>query len=253
MVMKANTNIYHLGCFKCSDCGKQIEQGTKYILDGGCELICYADWTKRETLKYGHLRGQVDLNVNDDSNSFNDSMSDSSGDCKIDQNRKMEPFSKRPRTILNQSQRKLFKTAFESTPKPCRKIRDKLAEETGLSQRVVQVWFQNQRAKVKKIAKRQNDLRLAQQHGMFSNEDRFDHVNTGLGRLEGLYPAGQHYGQYYQKQEFSELLTNQDWRGAEQHIPVQDMVYPMHMYSIPTITEPELPGNLCHPTQPSDF
>lgn len=104
---------------------------------------------------------------------------------------------------------------------------------------------------------------------MFSNEDRFDHVNTGLGRLEGLYPAGQHYGQYYQKQEFSELLTNQDWRGAEQHIPVQgkyfqinytviynplsDMVYPMHMYSIPTITEPELPGNLCHPTQPSDF
>lgn len=75
MVMKANTNIYHLGCFKCSDCGKQIEQGTKYILDGGCELICYADWTKRETLKYGHLRGQVDLNVNDDSNSFNDSKS----------------------------------------------------------------------------------------------------------------------------------------------------------------------------------
>ena len=49
-------------------------------------------------------------------------MSDSSGDCKNDQKRSMENFSKRPRTILNQTQRKLFKTAFESTPKPCRKV-----------------------------------------------------------------------------------------------------------------------------------
>ena len=29
---------------------------------------------------------------------------------------------KRPRTILNQVQRKLFKNAFEATPKPCRKV-----------------------------------------------------------------------------------------------------------------------------------
>uniref|UniRef100_A0A1I7SHJ7 Homeobox domain-containing protein n=3 Tax=Bursaphelenchus xylophilus TaxID=6326 RepID=A0A1I7SHJ7_BURXY len=57
---------------------------------------------------------------------------------------------KRPRTILNAVQRKAFKYAFEKGPKPTRKVREQLAKETGLSVRVVQVWFQNQRAKMKK-------------------------------------------------------------------------------------------------------
>ncbi|MED6233337.1 LIM/homeobox protein LMX-1.2, partial [Ilyodon furcidens] len=34
-------------------------------------------------------------------------------------------------------------------------VRETLAAETGLSVRVVQVWFQNQRAKMKKLARRQ--------------------------------------------------------------------------------------------------
>jgi len=42
-------------------------------LDGGTELVCYPDWTKREHLKFGNLRNQLDLNVHEDSNSFNDS------------------------------------------------------------------------------------------------------------------------------------------------------------------------------------
>jgi len=55
---------------------------------------------------------------------------------------------KRPRTILTTSQRRKFKASFEVNSKPCRKVRETLAAETGLSVRVVQVWFQNQRAKV---------------------------------------------------------------------------------------------------------
>ncbi|ELK26616.1 LIM homeobox transcription factor 1-beta [Myotis davidii] len=54
---------------------------------------------------------------------------------------------KRPRTILTTQQRRAFKASFEVSSKPCRKVRETLAAETGLSVRVVQVWFQNQRAK----------------------------------------------------------------------------------------------------------
>lgn len=62
---------------------------------------------------------------------------------------------KRPRTILTSSQRRKFRDAFGVSQKPCRKVREQLAAETGLSVRVVQVWFQNERAKMKKLQRRQ--------------------------------------------------------------------------------------------------
>lgn len=46
---------------------------------------------------------------------------------------------KRPRTILNTQQRRAFKASFDVSPKPCRKVRENLARETGLSLRIVQV------------------------------------------------------------------------------------------------------------------
>lgn len=87
---------------------------------------------------------------------------------------------KRPRTILTTAQRRAFKISFDQSQKPCRKVsahqtfhtksgtklidvlffyatllarkvREALAKETGLSVRIVQVWFQNQRAKVRWI------------------------------------------------------------------------------------------------------
>ncbi|XP_032939629.1 LIM homeobox transcription factor 1-alpha-like [Catharus ustulatus] len=65
--------------------------------------------------------------------------------------------SKRPRTILSSQQRRTFRDSFELSPKPCRKVRETLAAQTGLTVRVVQVWFQNQRAKMKKMARRQQE------------------------------------------------------------------------------------------------
>ena len=41
--------------------------------------------------------------------------------------------------------------AYNASPKPSRQVREQVAAETGLDMRVVQVWFQNRRAKNKRL------------------------------------------------------------------------------------------------------
>lgn len=47
------------------------------------------------------------------------------------------------RTILTTQQRRAFKASFDISPKPCRKIREGLAKDTGLSIRIVQVCIES--------------------------------------------------------------------------------------------------------------
>jgi hypothetical protein len=88
---------------------------------------------------------------------------------------------KRPRTILTTSQRRAFKNSFDLSQKPCRKVREQLAKETGLSVRIVQVWFQNQRAKLKKIQRKQMPAASSSSSGASS------HLHAGAG-----HPGHQH-------------------------------------------------------------
>ncbi|XP_060066017.1 LIM homeobox transcription factor 1-alpha-like [Ylistrum balloti] len=136
LVMRAQGYVYHLQCFMCIECGQQLQKGDQFVIRDG-QLFCRLDYEKEF-----HM---LPLSPkSDDSESYEDGESDGG------------KHPKRPRTILTTSQRRKFKAAFELNPKPCRKVREQLAAETGLSVRVVQVWFQNQRAKVKKLARRQS-------------------------------------------------------------------------------------------------
>jgi hypothetical protein len=60
-----------------------------------------------------------------------------------------------PRTTIKAKQLEMLKAAFGMAPKPSRQAREKLAKETGLSMRVIQVWFQNRRSKERRM--RQDD------------------------------------------------------------------------------------------------
>uniref|UniRef100_A0A1I8N777 Homeobox domain protein n=1 Tax=Musca domestica TaxID=7370 RepID=A0A1I8N777_MUSDO len=132
LVMRTLENVFHLKCFACVVCGAILKKGEQYVVKQG-QLFCRFDYEKEVEMLQGY-----------------DFYGDDLFAPKLDGRR----GPKRPRTILNTQQRRAFKASFEVSPKPCRKVRENLAKETGLSLRIVQVWFQNQRAKVKKIQKK---------------------------------------------------------------------------------------------------
>ena len=145
IVHRSRQLTFHAHCFQCVYCGRQLKTGDQYFCIDG-QVVCQQD--------YLFAVGQ-----NNNNNNVGDVMFPIPQIppffAELDPNLQMHHRSgsskkppKRPRTILNSSQRKAFKIAFEKGPKPSKKVREQLAKETGLSVRVVQVWFQNQRAKV---------------------------------------------------------------------------------------------------------
>ncbi|XP_075229744.1 LIM homeobox transcription factor 1-beta-like [Lycorma delicatula] len=134
MVMRAQAHVFHLPCFLCVVCCQPLQKGEQFVLRSG-QLFCRQDFEKEMFLLQ---------------------QSSPSDEMLLEENRPRDGRRgpKRPRTILTSAQRRQFKASFEVSPKPCRKVREALAKETGLSVRVVQVWFQNQRAKMKKIQRK---------------------------------------------------------------------------------------------------
>jgi len=56
----------------------------------------------------------------------------------------------RIRTVLNEKQLHTLRTCYAANPRPDALMKDQLVEMTGLSSRVIRVWFQNKRCKDKK-------------------------------------------------------------------------------------------------------
>ena len=54
------------------------------------------------------------------------------------------------RTSINPAQLEILQAAYERDPKPSRALREEMASQTGLTMKVIQVWFQNRRSKDKK-------------------------------------------------------------------------------------------------------
>ena len=54
------------------------------------------------------------------------------------------------RTSINAKQLEILQATYEKEPRPSRVMREEIAAQTGLSLKVIQVWFQNRRSKDKK-------------------------------------------------------------------------------------------------------
>lgn len=144
-VMRAMNNVFHLKCFTCVVCGSQLQKGEQYVVKQS-QLFCRNDYEKEVEMFKGY-NGNVERKMGASqwgrimhirfclSPIADDYFPDDVYVAKIDGRR----GPKRPRTILNTQQRRAFKASFEVSPKPCRKVRENLAKETGLSLRIVQV------------------------------------------------------------------------------------------------------------------
>uniref|UniRef100_A0A8B7TXP4 LIM homeobox transcription factor 1-beta-like n=1 Tax=Castor canadensis TaxID=51338 RepID=A0A8B7TXP4_CASCN len=120
-VMRALECVYHLGCFCCCVCERQLRKGDEFVLKEG-QLLCKGDYEKEKDLLSSVSPDESDSVKSEDEDGDmkpakgQGSQSKGSGDDGKDPRR-----PKRPRTILTTQQRRAFKASFEVSSKPCRK------------------------------------------------------------------------------------------------------------------------------------
>ncbi|KAG7178135.1 LIM/homeobox protein Awh-like 2 [Homarus americanus] len=121
-VRRARDRVYHLACFACDACKRQLSTGEEFALHDN-RLLCKQHYL--ESIEGG-------ASSNDES--------DGSGKAK----------SKRVRTTFSDEQLQVLQANFQIDSNPDGQDLERIAQITGLSKRVTQVWFQNNRARQKK-------------------------------------------------------------------------------------------------------
>ncbi|CAJ1048998.1 PREDICTED: insulin gene enhancer protein ISL-3 isoform X5 [Xyrichtys novacula] len=148
LVMRARDNVYHIECFRCSVCSRQLLPGDEFSLRED-ELLCRADHSlllERSSagspLSPGHLHPNRPLHLADP-------VSVRQAPHRNHVHKQSEKTT-RVRTVLNEKQLHTLRTCYNANPRPDALMKEQLVEMTGLSPRVIRVWFQNKRCKDKK-------------------------------------------------------------------------------------------------------
>ncbi len=156
-------SAYHPGCFQCSSCQRVLSKGMVYGCAADGRIVCEEHFTVE--------KAQGPEAAVDEGNEEMEDTDDDEGKEPSQPTKKTCKDGKRrgPRTNITAKQLEMLKTVFVATPKPTRPMREQLAKETGLSMRVIQVWFQNKRSK----EKRMHQLRYMSAMGGFSQSGHF--------------------------------------------------------------------------------
>ncbi|XP_056425282.1 insulin gene enhancer protein ISL-2 [Hyla sarda] len=135
LVMRVGERVYHTDCFRCSICSRRLLPGEEISLRDQ-ELLCGADHNIPDTGRSSSLRSHI---------------------------HKQTEKTTRVRTVLNEKQLHTLRTCYAANPRPDALMKEQLVEMTGLSPRVIRVWFQNKRCKDKKRSILMKQLQQQQQ------------------------------------------------------------------------------------------
>ncbi|XP_058178740.1 LIM/homeobox protein Awh-like [Anopheles ziemanni] len=127
-VRRAREHVFHLACFACDSCGRQLSTGEQFAI---CEdrVLCKTHY----------------MELIDDGTASSEDGCDADGNGGGGKNK-----SKRIRTTFTEEQIHILQANFQVDSNPDGQDLERIALATGLSKRVTQVWFQNSRARQKK-------------------------------------------------------------------------------------------------------
>ncbi|CRL00810.1 CLUMA_CG014062, isoform A [Clunio marinus] len=176
-VMRAKTKIYHIKCFRCTACERQLKPGDEFALREGGTLYCKNDHDQIERMKIEEASTHhlIELSTNNrklsvspnkqnvcniknrgassDFGSITDSESETDSLTSHHREKSSHTINGKParvRTVLNEKQLSMLRACYQVNSRPDALVKEQLVEMTGLSPRVVRVWFQNKRCKDKK-------------------------------------------------------------------------------------------------------
>ncbi|VBB33383.1 unnamed protein product [Acanthocheilonema viteae] len=154
MVMKIRTLTYHAACFSCSNCEKKLTVGEEFVLrEREDDILCRSDCDTNNIEQPSSIK--TDIYGREDEDGWDGSTLTSldnqmSSTPPLSLRSPKSDESTRVRTVLNEKQLMTLKACYAANARPDAMMKEHLVEMTGLSPRVIRVWFQNKRCKDKK-------------------------------------------------------------------------------------------------------
>lgn len=281
-VMRANKKIFHLECFRCVACERQLIPGDSFALkDEG--LYCNEHHKVCDKSEDGGENNNNKNILNNNSNNSEDgddkseegtigdlsdgeSLSGHDGDSILGESAAQKKHKRsmrktaRARTVLSEKQLNILKTCYSANPRPDALMKEQLVEMTNLSPRVIRVWFQNKRCKEKKITNRMIEMQLqGEKDGRklgYGGMQGIPMIATSPVRHEsplGINPVDIH-GYQPPWKALSDFALHTDLDRMDPHAPqFQHLVGQMHGYPEPLPPGCRLPPPPGHPPPPHDM
>ncbi|XP_063741145.1 LIM/homeobox protein Lhx8-like isoform X2 [Eleginops maclovinus] len=134
-VRRARGSTFHLACFSCTSCKRQLSTGEE------CGLMENRVFCRPH---YDIMMANIQRAKENEQPQVDEELSEK------DESSAMPRTAKRARTSFTVDQLQVMQTQFAKDNNPDAQTLQIMAERTGLKRRVIQVWFQNCRARQKK-------------------------------------------------------------------------------------------------------